>query len=87
MFLMAVATMPVIAVRLVELGKSSRTPVAIIERASTAEERVTKTTLGEVPGVIRWARNPAVIVVGNTAAVLPAGDELRQDGAGAVSNE
>ncbi len=86
-FLMAVQAMPVIAKRLIDLGKSSRTPVAIIERASTAEERVTKTTLGEISGVSRWIRNPAVIVVGNTAAVLPTSEELRQDIPGAVSNE
>jgi uroporphyrin-III C-methyltransferase len=68
--LMGVSSLPAIVTRLLDAGASPDTPVAIVERGSTPEQRVTRVVLdlaakraGEV-GV----RAPAVIVVGDVAA-------------------
>ena len=51
---------------LLDNGKSPETPVAIIERGTTAEQRVTVGTLGTIVGLARerHVEAPAVIVVG-----------------------
>ncbi len=79
-FLMAVGTITTIAERLAIFGKPGNTPVAILERTSTAHERVIKTTLAQISQVInvQHIENPAVIVIGETVGVLPSVAELRQ---------
>ncbi|MCC7383066.1 MAG: uroporphyrinogen-III C-methyltransferase [Deltaproteobacteria bacterium] len=68
--LMAVARAGEIATGLVTRGWPRTTPVAIIERASQPDERVTRTPLGSLgTAVVReQVRSPAVIVVGAVAA-------------------
>lgn len=72
-FLMAMGTIREIQSRLLASGKDRHTPVAVIERASCPEQRVVKTTLHDLVRVIRDQKllNPAVIVVGAVAHVLP----------------
>lgn len=68
--LMGVSSLPTIVTRLLDAGAAPGTPVAIVERGSTPEQRVTRVGLdlaakrAEELGV----RAPAVIVVGDVAA-------------------
>jgi uroporphyrin-III C-methyltransferase len=56
-------------------------PVAIIERATTPDQRIVRTTLGELPHV--GVSNPAIIVIGE---VVHVGDELRALAESAVAS-
>jgi len=69
--LMGVATLPELAAGLVEAGKSSSTPVALIEQASTPHQRVTVGTLATIAATAAkvGVKNPAVIVIGDVVAV------------------
>ena len=69
--LMGVATLPKLAAGLVEAGKSSSTPVALIEQASTPHQRVTVGTLATIAATAATVgvKNPAVIVIGDVVAV------------------
>jgi uroporphyrin-III C-methyltransferase len=68
--LMGVSSLPAIVTRLLDAGADPGTPVAIVERGSTPDQRVTRAPLdlaakrAEEVGV----RAPAVIVVGAVAA-------------------
>ena len=69
--LMGVATLPVLVSGLLAAGKSDSTPVAIIEQASTPQQRV---TVGDLSSIVKLAddvgvRNPAVIVIGDVVSV------------------
>ena len=55
-------------------------PVAVIERATTSEQRIVRTTLSELPLVD--VVNPAIIVIGEVVLV---GDELRRLAESAVA--
>ena len=73
-FLMAVEQIEVIAARLLAAGRSADEPAAIVERATTARQRVISATLADIATVSR-AENveaPAVVVVGPTAALASA---------------
>lgn len=71
--LMAVSRAGVIAEQLVARGWPAGTPVAIVERASHDDERVTPASLGTLGATIASAkvRAPAVIVVGEVTAYAP----------------
>ncbi|WP_407317107.1 uroporphyrinogen-III C-methyltransferase [Isoptericola halotolerans] len=68
--LMGVSALPAIVTRLLDAGASPDTPVAIVERGSTPDQRVTRVGLdlaakrADELGV----RAPAVIVIGDVAA-------------------
>lgn len=64
--LMGAARTAVIAQALMEGGLPGHTPVAIIYKATTPDEHVTKTTLAELPDV--RVLNPSTLVVGAVAA-------------------
>ncbi|HBJ73465.1 MAG TPA: uroporphyrinogen-III C-methyltransferase, partial [Actinobacteria bacterium] len=69
--LMGVATLPGLVNGLVEAGKLESTPVAVIEKASTKDQRV---TIGTLASIVKRAaevgvRNPAVIVIGDVVTV------------------
>lgn len=66
--LMAVATRAAIAERLIAAGRPAATPVAVVERGATPEERPFATTLGALGDVEVGA--PAVLVVGVVATRL-----------------
>ena len=65
--LMGVARREAIAAELIEGGLDPATPVAVVESASTPEERVQRATVGELPAMT--VTSPAVIVIGAVAAL------------------
>ncbi|MDD2817969.1 MAG: uroporphyrinogen-III C-methyltransferase [Candidatus Nanopelagicales bacterium] len=69
--LMGVATLPALATGLIAGGKSSSTPVALIEKASTPQQRVTVGTLESIAAIASdvGVTNPAVIVIGDVVTV------------------
>jgi len=69
--LMGVANLPELTSGLMQAGKSSSTPVALIEQASTPNQRVTVGILSTIASTAAsvGVRNPAVIVIGDVVAV------------------
>ena len=69
--LMGVATLPELTHGLIAGGKSSSTPVALIEKASTPQQRVTVGTLESIAAIASdvGVTNPAVIVIGDVVTV------------------
>ncbi len=69
--LMGVANLPELTSGLMKAGKSSSTPVALIEQASTPHQRVTVGILSTISATATslGVRNPAVIVIGDVVAV------------------
>jgi histidinol-phosphate aminotransferase len=70
--LMAVRNRRAIAARLVADGLVGTTPVACVENAGTGRQRVVRCVLGDLADAAGPAvSNPAVIVIGATAGLLP----------------
>ncbi len=67
--LMAVGRLEAIAAELVAGGLDPATPIAIVERGTTADQRTTSATLGTVGAVVGAIRPPAVTVIGPVAAL------------------
>ncbi|VTR94303.1 uroporphyrin-iii c-methyltransferase : Uroporphyrin-III C-methyltransferase OS=Singulisphaera acidiphila (strain ATCC BAA-1392 / DSM 18658 / VKM B-2454 / MOB10) GN=Sinac_6071 PE=3 SV=1: TP_methylase: HEM4 [Gemmata massiliana] len=67
---MGIARLPVIVGELLKYGKPPDTPAAIIERASTGEQRSVSATLGNLEEARRHAglEAPGLILVGDTVA-------------------
>ncbi|PJI86775.1 uroporphyrinogen-III C-methyltransferase [Luteimicrobium subarcticum] len=68
--LMGVATLPDLAARALAGGVDPVTPCAVVERATTPSQRVTRCSLADLPDAAAAAgvRSPAVVVVGAVAA-------------------
>ena len=64
---MGVARRAAIARQLIDGGLDPATPVAVVERASTPEQRVQRATLSDLAAMS--VVSPAVIVVGAVAAL------------------
>jgi uroporphyrinogen III methyltransferase/synthase len=64
---MGMTTRAAIAEELIRAGRAEDTPVAVIERGTTAAQRVVHTTLAGLAGVVLGS--PAIIVVGAVAAL------------------
>jgi uroporphyrin-III C-methyltransferase/precorrin-2 dehydrogenase/sirohydrochlorin ferrochelatase len=76
--LMAVANLARIAEELLAHGRPGDTPVAAIENASLPAQRVVRTTLAELGGGHGPSvHSPAVVVIGEVAAVRPDGAGVR----------
>ena len=73
--LMGVGRLERIAAELVAHGKPSTTPVAVVEEGWTPRQRTTVATLADVAAVARerGVRAPAVVVVGDVAAIADPG--------------
>ena len=69
--LMSVRSLSAIVARLLDNGRSPETPVAIVERGATPEQRVTTGALSEIADIAAQAgvRSPAAIVIGNVVAL------------------
>ena len=67
--LMGIATLPVIAARLIAAGRDPATPAAVIERGLTAGQRVATGTLADIATRAARLASPAVIVVGEVASL------------------
>jgi len=61
---MALKHMPGIVARLLAGGRRPDEPAAIVSKASTPEQRVLVSTLGEIAAAAAAAETPAVVVVG-----------------------
>src|SRR5262249_22691802 len=74
-FYMGITTAPHWTAALMAAGKAASTPAAIVRRCSWPDQEVIRTTLGELADVIqtRRLRPPALVVVGDVAALTPAG--------------
>ncbi|MEU7093451.1 uroporphyrinogen-III C-methyltransferase [Kitasatospora aureofaciens] len=72
--LMAVDKIGAIAAKLVEHGRPTDTPVAVVQEGTTAAQRRVDATLGTVAAVVEaeGVKPPAVIVVGDVVNVLAA---------------
>jgi uroporphyrin-III C-methyltransferase len=66
---MGLATIPRIARGLIEHGKDPATPAAIVARGSTAEAQVRRGALSELGGLVEGLPSPALVVIGEVAAL------------------
>ncbi len=73
-----------LAEQLLKHGRAPETPIAIIENGTRPDERVIVGTLETVPSLVRSARvgAPALIVIGEVAALADAARDLAFDMAG-----
>lgn len=79
--LMGVATLPHLAAGLARHGLGGSTPCAVVERASTPDQRTTLSTLGALVADASAAkvRSPAVVVVGRVVALAGGGADAVLD--------
>ena len=79
--LMAVERMPLIAETLMRYGRSSETPVAVVQEGTLPGQRTLTATLGTVAGEMEAAgvRPPAIVVVGDVVNVAREIDMIRAD--------
>lgn len=68
-FLMGVERLPRIVDRLTAMGRSPETPVAVVEKAHTPQEKVVTGTLADIMEKAGDVRPPATIIVGHVVGV------------------
>jgi uroporphyrin-III C-methyltransferase len=66
---MGVTTAALLAQRLIDAGRHASTPVLIVENASRADERRVLTRLAELPKAAAGLDGPALLVIGEVAAL------------------
>ena len=66
---MGVSTAPLVSARLIEVGRAVSTPVLVVENASLETEARILTTLGELGGAVGGLDGPAILIVGEVAAL------------------
>jgi uroporphyrin-III C-methyltransferase len=66
---MGVTTAGMLAQRLIGAGRDAATPVLIVENASRADERRVLTRLAELPKAAAGLDGPALLVIGEVAAL------------------
>lgn len=66
---MGLSTAPSIAARLIGAGRAPATPVLLVEHASLPHERQVLTTLAGLGGAARGLSGPAILVIGEVAAL------------------
>ena len=71
---MGVATAHVIAAKLIAAGRAPSTPALVVENASLSEERRIATTLARLGEACAGLTGPAVLIVGEVAALADLGD-------------
>ena len=66
-FYMGLQGLPVICEQLQAVGRETETPIALVERASTSDQRVLTGTLATMPGIVerQRPRAPTLIIVGD----------------------
>jgi uroporphyrin-III C-methyltransferase / precorrin-2 dehydrogenase / sirohydrochlorin ferrochelatase len=86
-FYMGAGQIALIASRLLEHGLPAAQPVALLERATWPDERVLKSTLGELTAMAAAAqlRSPTLLVVGEVAALAQARDWMSAAAAAPVA--
>lgn len=77
---MGISQLPHIQRELLQSGKSSSTPAALIERGTTAKERIITGTLGQLHALslLEKVTNPALIIVGEAVLVREQLIQLQQ---------
>jgi uroporphyrin-III C-methyltransferase len=73
---MGLSTAAVIAARLIGAGRQASTPVLVVERASLADERRVLTTLARLGADAEGLDGPAILIVGEVAALAEAAAPL-----------
>ena len=66
---MGLTTAPMLAERLVAAGRTPSTPVLVVENASRSDERRVLTRLAELPKAAAGLDGPALLVIGEVAAL------------------
>ena len=66
---MGLSTAGRIAARLLAAGRSGATPVAVVENVSRGDERRLLTTLSDLPAAVAGLAGPAILIIGETAAL------------------
>lgn len=69
---MGLSTAPAITARLMAAGRAGSTPVAVVENASLPDERRVVTTLLGLPEAVKDMAGPALLVIGEVAALASA---------------
>ena len=69
MVYMGVTTAAMLAERLVAAGRAASTPALIVENASRPDERRVLTRLAELPKAAAGLDGPALLVIGEVAAL------------------
>jgi uroporphyrin-III C-methyltransferase len=77
---MGVSTAPMIASRLIAAGRACATPVVVVENASRGEERRVLATLGTLPDAVSGLEGPAVLIIGEVAAMTDISAHPRESG-------
>jgi uroporphyrin-III C-methyltransferase/precorrin-2 dehydrogenase/sirohydrochlorin ferrochelatase len=77
-----------LAAQLIGHGRAPETPIAIIENGTRPDERVIVGTLANVPSLVRTAQvgAPALIVIGEVAALADAARDLALNIGGSAAN-
>ena len=71
---MGLSTAPVIAARLIGAGRAASTPALVVEKASLEDERRILTTLARLGEDTQGLDGPAVLIVGEVAALADLSD-------------
>jgi uroporphyrin-III C-methyltransferase len=66
---MGLTTAPMLAERLIAAGRAPSTPVLVVENASRSDERRVLTRLAELPKAAAGLDGPALLVIGEVAAL------------------
>ena len=73
---MGLSTAPAIAARLTAAGRAPATPVLIVENASRSDERRALCTLATLPLAAQAFTGPAVLVIGEVAALADVAEDV-----------
>jgi uroporphyrin-III C-methyltransferase len=66
---MGLSSAPIITARLIEAGRAASTPVLAVENASRPDERRVLSTLGQLPSALSGIDGPAILIIGEVAAL------------------
>jgi uroporphyrin-III C-methyltransferase len=66
---MGLSSAPIITTRLIEAGRAASTPVLAVENASRPDERRVLSTLGQLPFALSGIDGPAILIIGEVAAM------------------
>jgi uroporphyrin-III C-methyltransferase len=76
---MGLTTAPFIAAQLIEAGRAPTTPVLVVENASLPSERRVLTSLADLPSASASLDGPALLLIGEVAALAQIqGEDMQQ---------
>ena len=70
---MGLSTAPAVAARLIEAGRAPSTPVLVVQNASLADEQRVLTRLIDLPNAVLGLDGPALLLIGEVAALAQLG--------------